>query len=106
MNNENQNIPYTQPTNNAQFPQENGTKKHGMGPVIGALIIVVLLVLAAMYFWGKSDISNNTNQEQTDNNTLIPANRTTDPVVQNDPESAAMDAELNGQLNDIDSLTF
>ncbi len=28
------------------------TAKHGMGPVIGAVIIILILVLGALYFWG------------------------------------------------------
>lgn len=37
--------------NNSPAPQKN--TEGGIGPVVGALIIVVILSIAAIYYWGQ-----------------------------------------------------
>ncbi|MBP9757041.1 MAG: hypothetical protein KBD06_00415 [Candidatus Pacebacteria bacterium] len=36
-----------------QTPAQNQPKDEGAGPIIGAIIIVILLVFGALYFWGQ-----------------------------------------------------
>lgn len=74
--------------------------------MIGILIIVVLLVLAALYFWGQFKVDETEQATTETENTQLIQKAAVDPAVQNDPESKALDTELNNQLNDIDSLTF
>ena len=36
-----------------QSGTQNRPREEGAGPVIGAIIIVILLVFGALYFWGQ-----------------------------------------------------
>lgn len=46
--NPNQNAPIEQSPSPAPQPPEKG----GMGPLIGSVIVIVILVIGAIYFWG------------------------------------------------------
>lgn len=34
-------------------PREHKTENKGAGPIIGTLIIVIVLIIAILYFWGQ-----------------------------------------------------
>ncbi len=36
-----------------KVPHQRATREDGAGPIIGAIIIVILLVFGALYFWGQ-----------------------------------------------------
>lgn len=36
-----------------QSPIQNKPREEGSGPIIGAIIIVILLIFGALYFWGQ-----------------------------------------------------
>lgn len=42
----------------ATTPQENEGTESSMGPVVGAIIIIVILIVGGLYVWGKQ-LSNN-----------------------------------------------
>jgi hypothetical protein len=52
-------------------PLDNKPKDSGSGPVVATIIIVILLVIGALYFWGT-----HATQNRYDNLPLIPASTT------------------------------
>jgi len=44
--------PEMQETMPEEIPQEMAPKSGGMGPLIGVIIVVVLIALGGLYFWG------------------------------------------------------
>lgn len=87
--------------NNFQTPDTSAVKKDsGTGPIIGSIIIIILIVLGGLYFWGyiikkqhvEAPITNESTSEQ------VPSEEVADPDV----------AEINNELNstnvdDVDS---
>jgi len=81
--------PYTSPvTPNPQQP----APANSPGPIIGAVIVIVVLALGALYFWGAR-----LNQEAPDELPFIPGDGTTEswmPPSSNSDEAATIEAEL------------
>jgi len=69
------------------------TPKEGnkIGPIIGALVIILLVIIAAIYFFGRNLNSDTAPVEE-------PAVET----VATDNGAAAIEAELNAELENID----
>ena len=62
--------PQNQPHINA-MPREAGHAKNSSGPTIGIVIIVILLIFGALYFWGER-----LNQKDAQPLPLIPGDST------------------------------
>lgn len=72
-------------------PQEPRKK---IGPVIGAIAVVLLIIMLSLYFMGKKDSDMiNENSDVSSQNTI--QNSTAS-------EEAELEADLNAQLEDID----
>ena len=54
--------PTTTPPLNPNQPQ-TPQKKTGVGPMIGTIIIVILLIFGGLYFWG-AQLNKEKNQDQ------------------------------------------
>lgn len=87
---------------NGMPPAPRTEKK--VGPIVGVLIIVLILIVAALYFFGQKLNTDNGTQETTVNTT------TQEPVQSNTlaanassaNDIASMQADLNSQLQDVD----
>lgn len=66
------------------IPNENEDRllpaghKSGVGPIVGIIIIIVLLILGALYFWGAHLNAQNNRNDQLP---LIPASDSTTTTV-------------------------
>lgn len=82
-------------------------KKTSVGPVIGIIIIIVILVLGGLYFWGQN-LSNNADYEfpeietTTQQTTL---SNDSDPQVQS-LESQSSSDELSDIEADLEATNF
>lgn len=87
---------------NGMPPVTESNKK--IGPIIGTLVIVIVIIIGALYFFGKRLDS----QLPSTNDTTIPVRNDSASVI---PEAtneavvneATLDSELDSQLKDIDS---
>ena len=97
--------PYTPPA--TPSPTEP-TQKNSAGPIIGTIIVIVLLALGALYFWGAQ-----LNQQAPDDLPYIPGDESsmTDsrmaapdwiPPSSNSDEAAAIEADL--QATDMNAF--
>lgn len=83
-----------------QVPKEN--KK--IGPILGALAIVLIIIIASLIFFGKklnTNSSTNTEQASTETSTDV-TNQTGTESQGIEDSSAAINADLDLQLKDID----
>jgi hypothetical protein len=83
-----------------QVPKEN--KK--IGPILGALAIVLIIIIASLIFFGKKLNTNstaNTEQASTENSSKVMDQTNTESTGVED-SSAAINADLDLQLKDID----
>lgn len=86
------------------------TPQHKIGPIIGIVIIVVLLVLAALYFWSqKFSKSNNYDQTPVTQNqteqTVPVRNDTAEPANSGAPTTPAeVEADSSLGLDALDSI--
>ncbi len=79
-----------------------------IGPIIGTLIIVILIIIAALYFFGRrldNKQQYNSQQLQGIEDRSIPARNdaSADTTNTSNVDNAALEAELDSQLKDIDS---
>lgn len=85
-------------------PQTPGaTPKKHIGPIIGVVVLIVLIVIAALYFWGEKisnrNASSSTTQAQSE--TMLAADEAK-PVSTSD-EVTDLEAELQGSgSTDVD----
>lgn len=83
--------------NNIPTPPKENRK---IGPIVGVLVIVLLIIIAALYFLGRG-LNTNT---QTDTGTqaieMTNDEAKTDGIDAN--TSAAIESDLDAQLKDID----
>lgn len=78
---------------NGMPPIANENKK--IGPILGLLVIILVIIIASLYFFGKK--LNTTPSTETPIETVTPVT-----PVSEDSSAAAIDAELDAQLEDID----
>ncbi len=85
------------------MPPTSHTEKK-VGPIVGALIIVLVLIIAALYFFGQKlntkmapQDAQTTEQSTSD----IPADDMTSAVIQAD-DIASIEADLGAELQDVD----
>ncbi len=82
-----------------QVPKEN--KK--IGPILGALAIVLIIIIASLIFFGKKlNTNSSTNTEQSSIETPVDATQTSTESQGIEDSSAAINADLDLQLKDID----
>lgn len=85
-----------------QVPKEN--KK--IGPILGALAIVLIIIIASLIFFGKKlNTNSTTNTEQATIETPASADVTSQTGTESQgtgDSSAAINADLDLQLKDID----
>ncbi len=85
--------PYTPPLN--QAPQTEQVSKSSAGPIVGAFIVIIILALGGLYFWGAQ-----LNQEPEDTLPFIPGDdgmtgeETWLPSSSGSDDAAAIEAEL------------
>ena len=81
---------------NGMPPTPHTEKK--VGPIAGALIIVLILIIAALYFFGQKlnteSIPATTSAQQTSDAMTASASQT--------DNTATLEADLNAQLKDVD----
>lgn len=96
-----------------QTPEET---RHGMGPIVGTIIIIILLILGALYFWGvkaqkNAEVLPFIPQEMTEG-TTVQGNQdlsTADDVssLEKDTDDAYMaqlETDIEADLRAIESL--
>jgi hypothetical protein len=83
-----------------QVPKEN----RKIGPILGALAIVLIIIIASLIFFGKKlNTNSSTNIEQTTTDASVDATSQTNTESQGiEDSSAAINADLDLQLKDID----
>ena len=85
------------------MPPEVRTEKK-VGPIVGALIIVLILIVAALYFFGQKLNTETPAQDTTSMQSVSPTPEST--TVANASSSsddiASMQADLNSQLQNVD----
>lgn len=111
--------PLNTPKINTQTPpQMIPPHDRKIGPVVGAVIILILLVLAALYFWSiklnsKSDVTvpvtsetqtDSTNMKMVDGATMSSETTTTTPAPTAQETNIDKDLGLDG-LNDVGTKT-
>lgn len=69
-----------------------------IGPIIGVLIIVLVLIIAALYFFGQKLNTTNTEQPAA----LQTTNTENSASASSSTSDAALKADLDAQLKDID----
>jgi hypothetical protein len=74
-------------------PQES--KK--IGPIIGVLVIVLVIIIAALYFFGQR-----LNTTPTVNEVPVKTEPVSQPIPVVNNDAAAINADLDAQLKDID----
>ena len=82
--------PYTSPIPPA--PSQQTPASSSLGPVIGAIIVILVLGLGALYFWGAR-----LNEQTPDDLPFIPGDGTSEswmPQSSASDEAAAIEAEL------------
>lgn len=90
---------------NGMPPTAHTEKK--VGPIVGALIIVLILIIAALYFFGQklnteSVPQDNTSAQTTSLNTQTRAQETMAASASQADDIASLQADLNSQLQDVD----
>ena len=87
---------------NGMPPKPQTEKK--VGPIAGALIIVLILIIAALYFFGQK-LNTESIPQQSTSALQSPAAVPTDAMSANASSSndvASLQADLNSQLKDVD----
>jgi predicted PurR-regulated permease PerM len=84
---------------NGQAPK----KDEGVGPVIGSIIIIAVIVLGGLYYWG-SIIQNSSNAPENVTEESLPALSESDEIIdiEQDLEATSAD-EIDALLDEIDS---
>ena len=86
------NANFTGPTN----PNINEQKEGSVGPVIGTIIILAVIVLGGLYFWGQR--ASDKVMDETQLNAIVE-----DITTQNESD-AVTDIEADLNATDIDSI--
>lgn len=74
-----------------------------VGPIIGSIIIIALIVLGGLYYWG-SIIENNTSDPVTKEEELLPELNESDEIEKIEEDLEATNTEeIDKLLNEIDS---
>lgn len=89
----------TQPTQPEQ-PQGNPPQEGSVGPIIATIIILAVIVLGGLYFWGQR-ASNSTDQE-TATSTVEGADVSSIEEQNNSDDASSIEADLNS--TNIDEL--
>lgn len=102
--------PYISP-----ISQPQTVSKSSAGPVVGAIIVIIILVLGGLYFWG-AQLNNKTvdelpfiqGDEQSSMNTWLPSDNSSDEAaaIEADLQATNMDAfeqEMNADLSATES---
>ncbi len=76
-----------------------GNKK--IGPIIGVLVIVLLIIIGAFYVFGKKLNTSPTTTDQTQVKSDVPANDTAS-TQQSASDAAVIQSDLDAQLKDVD----
>ncbi len=87
---------------NGMPPAPQTEKK--VGPIVGVLIIVLVLIVAALYFFGQklnTDTPARDNTQAMQSTSPLPSETMTASAAQAD-DTAALEAELEAQLKDVD----
>lgn len=74
-----------------------GKEERRLGPIIGALIIVLLIIVASLYFFGKR-----LNTENKIDNTKTVQTINTSSNTESTSSVESLQQELDSQLSDID----
>lgn len=77
------------------------SKEHSIGQIAGIVIIVSILVLGGLYFWGNQYFSDRSNTEPLPNNIMVEV----DPVVESLGSQDISD-DLNSIEKDLDTTDF
>jgi flagellar basal body-associated protein FliL len=79
--------------------QNNSPKDSNIGPIIGSIIIIVLIVLGGLYFWSYTkDRQKMINQEQEQSVQKIDSREIADPGI------AQINDELNSTTTDVGNI--
>lgn len=90
---DNNNIQNSSGMMNGMPPAPQVEKK--VGPIVGALIIVLVLIIAALYFFGQKLNTETASQEAAPIETMTASVADADDV-------DTLEAELNAELQDVD----
>jgi uncharacterized protein HemX len=92
-----------EPNTNNTTPQENTSQPHGMGALVGTLIVLAVLVLGGVYFFlNKQMTEPQTPPVILGDNTPIPAYN--DPAPSSSDAVNAIDADIDAtNLNQLDA---
>lgn len=86
------------------MPPVTNSEGKKIGPIIGTLVIIIVIIIGALYFFGKRLDSQLPN---TNENAIPARNDSADtlPAATNQAvtDEASLDADLDSQLKDIDS---
>lgn len=89
--------PPASPTPQMPEPSVSAPEKSSVGPVIGALIIVLLLAAGALYFWGaqlnKGGVNNAPPTILGDDSAGLPPTRSSDTVADIEADISATDMD-------------
>jgi hypothetical protein len=83
---------------NGMPPSINQERK--MGPIIAVLIIVLVLIIASLFYFGKN-LNTRSVEDYTAVDDVVPARN--DEALSASTDSAVLEADLDAQLKDIDS---
>lgn len=77
-------------------------KKDGVvGPIIGSLVIIILIIIGGMYFWG-SVVEKKSNLDPIENEALLDVEATSIEDIENDLEETNLD-DLDANLGEIEA---
>lgn len=71
-----------------------------IGPIIGVLVIVLVIIIAALYFFGQKLNTNPTTTEVSE--IPVTTEQTGVQTTNTNDEAAAINADLDAQLQDVD----
>jgi len=86
-----------------QVHEENTDEDKSLGPVLGSIIVVIILVVAAFYVWGSGSNSNNAPADVPQADTTIPATDAATEALAEQGTSddiAAIEADLEATILD------
>ncbi len=95
-----------------EYPSNfNKSADHSVGPIVGAVIIVLILVLGGLYFWGErlnqsqeALTAEQIEQAPDDSLAKLKAQGSSDELADIEADAAATDLEgLNAELKNIEA---
>lgn len=78
-----------------------GQKERKIGPIIGALIVIIILIVASLYFFGKK-LNTETSAPVEEVPAVETVQTSSETPLSDSTETNALEADLNAQLNDVD----